>query len=65
MPHPRTLTSTVAGMTLEQILTFFREAEERERILAPDVLMPMIGELNVDELEELLVEDVDVRGVVM
>lgn len=52
-------------MTLEQILTFFREAEERERILAPDVLMPMIGELNVDELEELLVEDVDVRGVVM
>jgi hypothetical protein len=52
-------------MTMEQILAFFRSAEERERTLAPDVLMPMMSELSVDELEELLNEDATLRGVVM
>ena len=50
---------------MEQILTFFRNAEERERVLAPDVLMPVMSELSVDELEELLTEDATVRSVVM
>ena len=59
------MTFTVAGMTMEQILTFFRNAEDNDRILAPDVLMPLIGEYSVYELEELLTEDITVRRVVM
>ena len=50
---------------MEQILTFFRNAEEWERVLAPDVLMPVMSELSVDELEELLTEDATVRSIVM
>lgn len=50
---------------MEQILTFFRDAEEREHVLAPEVLMPMIGELSADELEEVLMEDATIRSVVM
>ena len=52
-------------MTMEQILRFFRSAEERERILAPDILMPVMSELSEDELEELLIEDDTLRGVIM
>ena len=52
-------------MTIEQILTFFRSAEEQQRTLAPDVLMPEMSELTVGELEELLSEDATLRAVVM
>ena len=52
-------------MTMEQILRFFRSAEERERTLAPDILMPVMSELSEDELEELLIEDDMLRGVIM
>ena len=52
-------------MTMEQILTFFCRAEEQEHTLAPDVLMPMMSELSVDELEEILNEDAMLRSVVM
>ena len=50
---------------MEQILTFFRSAEEQGRTLAPDVLMPEMSELSVDELEELLNEDDTLRGIVV
>ena len=50
---------------MEQILTFFRDAEDNDRILAPDILLPMIGELNASELVELLRVDTDVRSVIM
>ena len=52
-------------MTIEQILTFFRSAAEQRRTIAPHVLMPVMDELSVDELEELLCEDATLRAVVM
>lgn len=58
-------TLTVAGMTMEQILAFFREAEESEHVLSPDFLIPTIGSLSADELEQLLVEDASLRTVVL
>ena len=50
---------------MEQILAFFREAEESDRALSPDSLVPTISGLSVDELEQLLIEDASVRTSVM
>ena len=52
-------------MTMDQILTFFRDAEERERNVAPDILVPAISELSADELEVLLTANVALRSAVM
>lgn len=50
---------------MEQILAFFREAEENDRILSPDVMIPTISGLSADELEQLLIEDASLRTVVL
>ena len=52
-------------MSIAEILEFFQREEDRGNVLGVNLLMPLIGELTVEELEDLLMEDGDIRNLVM
>ena len=52
-------------MSIADILEFVQREEEGGNILGMDLLMPLMTELTVEELEDLLMEDEDIRSLVM